>query len=249
MKRTFLALTLAASLPAMVLAKAGPDWLAIPARAEKDAALDASRKPMETLKFLGIKPGDAALDYEAGGGYDTEIMARAVGPKGSVTAWQASQFADDPEGKAKWSAILGRTPNVKTLVQPFEGFEAPANSYSFAMFHLVYHDAYWESAKYNIKRQDPDALVKKLYTAMRPGGIVGVVDHVALPDDPRVSVEKLHRIDPAVVKADFLRAGFKLAGESQHLRNKGDDYSKGVFDPAVRGKTDRFVFKFVKPKK
>jgi predicted methyltransferase len=172
-----------------------------------------------------------------------------VGAKGSVTAWQASQFAGDPEGKAKWAGILGRTPNVKILIQPFEGFEAPANAYSFAMFHLVYHDAYWESAKYGIKKQDPDLLVKKLYTAMKPGGIVGVVDHVGTPGDPRVSVEKFHRIDPAVVKADFLRAGFKLAGESQHLRTKGDDYSKGVFDPAVRGKTDRFVFKFVKPKK
>ncbi len=99
-----------------------------------------------------------------------------------------------------------------------------------------------------MKEQDPAALVRKIYAVVKPGGIVGIVDHVGPAGDTRAIVDKLHRIDPEVVKADFLRGGFKLAGESGHLRVAEDDHTKMVFDPAVRGKTDRFVLKFVKPK-
>ncbi|MBK6491902.1 MAG: class I SAM-dependent methyltransferase [Sphingomonadales bacterium] len=244
------ALLIAALFATPVLAKtAAPDWLAIAQRAESDIKLDEGRKPIETLTFLGIKKGDAALDFEAGGGYYTEIMARAVGPKGTVTAWLASQFAGDAKGKAKWAGILGRTPNAHVLEQPFEEFQAPANSYDFALFHLSYHDAYWSSTEYKVKEQDPDQLVRKIYAAMKPGGIVGIVDHVGPPGDTRAVVDMLHRIDPEVVKADFLRGGFKLVGESRHLRVATDDHTKLVFDPAVRGKTDRFAFRFMKPRK
>ena len=244
------ALMIAALIAAPVLAKtAAPDWLTIPQRAESDIKLDEGRKPIETLRFLGIRKGDAVLDYEAGGGYYTEIMARAVGPKGTVTAWLATQFTGDEKGKAKWAGIVARNPQVRILEQPFEEFQAPANSYSFALMHLSYHDAYWVSTEYKVKEQDPDILVRKLYRAMKPGGIVGVVDHIGPVGDTRATVNDLHRIDPAVVKADFQRAGFKFVGESQHLRVASDDHTKLVFDPTVRGKTDRFVFKFMKPKK
>jgi predicted methyltransferase len=84
---------------------------------------------------------------------------------------------------------------------------------------------------------------------MKPGGIVGVVDHVANPNtDTRATVDKLHRIDPNVVKADFKRAGFVLVGSSNILRNPKDDHSLLVFDPKIRGMTDRAVFKFRKPR-
>jgi predicted methyltransferase len=62
-------------------------------------------------------------------------------------------------------------------------------------------------------------------------------------------VDKLHRIDPAVVKADFLKAGFVLEAESDLLKVAEDDHTKLVFDPAVRGNTDRFAFRFRKPKR
>ena len=95
---------------------------------------------------------------------------------------------------------------------------------------------------------DPNAWLKTLYTAMKPGAVVGVVDHVANPNnDLRATVEKLHRIDPNVIKADFLRAGFVLDGTSDLLRNPADDHSLLVFDPKIRGKTDRSIFKFKKP--
>jgi len=75
-----------------------------------------------------------------------------------------------------------------------------------------------------------------------------VIDHVGAPGDTRSTVDKLHRIDPGVVRADFERAGFRLAGTSNLLANPADDHSKLVFDPSIRGKTDRFMMKFVKPR-
>jgi len=99
-----------------------------------------------------------------------------------------------------------------------------------------------------VPRTDPAAFLAELFKAMKPGGIVGVVDHVALPGETRATADKLHRIDPETVKADFKAAGFVLEGESDLLRMPSDDHAKLVFDPAVRGKTDRFVFRFRKPK-
>ena len=114
--------------------------------------------------------------------------------------------------------------------------------------NLDYHDVYWEDAERKIVRMDPDAWLKVLYAAMKPGAVVGVVDHVASPGgDVRAVVDKLHRIDPEVVKRDFAKAGFKLEASSDILRNAADDHSLLVFDPAIRGKTDRFILKFKKP--
>jgi predicted methyltransferase len=134
------------------------------------------------------------------------------------------------------------------IVTPFEALALDPNSYDFMMINLNYHDVYWESAKYGIPRMDPEAFLKTVYASMKPGGIVGVIDHVANPGDTRENVEKFHRIDPATVKADFEKAGFKLAGTSDILRNPADDHSLLVFNPQIRGKTDRFIYKFVKPK-
>jgi len=116
------------------------------------------------------------------------------------------------------------------------------------LINMDYHDVYWENAKRGIPRMDPDAWLKTIYAAMKPGGTVGIIDHVANPGDTRATVEKLHRIDPETVKADFKRAGFQLVATSDMLRNPADDHSLLVFDPAIRGKTDRFVFKFRKPR-
>ncbi len=84
---------------------------------------------------------------------------------------------------------------------------------------------------------------------LKPGGVLGVIDHAADPGgDTRELVDRLHRIDPATGKADFEAAGFKLVATSDMLARPEDDHGKLIFDPAVRGKTDRFLFKFVKPR-
>lgn len=243
------ALALASPIAAKQPAKADvAAAVAAPGRPADDVKLDEGRKPVEVLTFMGLKPGDQVADIMAGGGYYTEIMARAVGPKGHVTAYNPHQFSDgDAKEAAAWAALKGRQTNASLVLYPFEAFAAPANAFSFVIIHLDYHDLYWESEKFKLPRTDPAAFLKTLYASVKPGGTVAVIDHVALPGDTRATVDKLHRIDPETVKADFLRAGFVLDGESGMLRTAGDDMTKSVFDPAVRGKTDRFVLRFKRP--
>lgn len=243
-------LCLATSLPAsaqVVTTSQVDTALAAPGRPADAVKLDADRKPAQVLHFLGLEKGDVAADIMAGSGYYSEIMSRLVGPKGKVVAFEPTQFYND-KAKADWNALIARDPNVSVVSYPFDQFSAPADTFDFVMLHMVYHDLYWQSDKFGIPRSDPAAFVKAVYTATKAGGIVGVVDHIADPnEDTRATVEAMHRIDPAVVKADFEAAGFVLEASSDILRNPADDHSKGVFDPAIRGHTDRVVYRFRKP--
>jgi predicted methyltransferase len=219
--------------------------VALPSRSADNVKLDASRKPAEILRWAGLRQGMRAIDLFGGNLYWAEIMAPAVGPTGRVTVWEPTQFTDD-KAKAAFARFAAAAKNADLLVSPMEAPELPARAYDFAMINLNYHDVYWESAKFKIPRMDPAAWLKRLNAAMKGGGTVVVIDHVAKAGAPRETVEKFHRIDPAVVRADFRKAGFVLTGTSKLLDNPGDDYAISVFDPKVRGKTDRFVFTFRK---
>ena len=208
---------------------------------------DAARKPVETLAFLGLAPGMDAADLIPGGGYWSEIMAHVVGADGSVTALQPEQFYGGEKAAAAWAAMNERAGGITLVRYPFEAFSYQANSFDFAIMNLNYHDLYWTSEQYNVPLTDPDKYVAALYDAMRPGGVVGIIDHVGKGTDTRALVEKTHRIDPSVVRADFERAGFVFDGSSDILANPDDNHEVGVFNAAVRGKTDRFIYRFRKP--
>ena len=162
--------------------------------------------------------------------------------------WQPTQFLND-ERRKTFAAFAKRQKNVSLISSPFEAPQLGTNAYDFMIMNLDYHDVYWQNPERKITRMEPDAWLKTLYAAMKPGGTVGIIDHVALPNgDTRATVEKLHRIDPEVIKADFARAGFELVGIRNFLRNPADDHSLLVFNPAIRGKTDRVVYRFRKPR-
>ena len=217
-------------------------------RTADNVKLDESRKPAAVLQFLGLRPGMSVLDLFGANAYWAEIMAPAVGPKGHVTVWEPTQFYKD-KAKASFAAFMAKQPNVSIVSSPFEAPDLPKNYADLVMLNLNYHDTYWQSDKYGIPKMDPNAFLKAVYAAMKPGAVIGVIDHVAAPNsDTRATVEKFHRIDPNVVEADFKRAGFVLVGSSDLLRNPADDHSLLVFDPKIRGKTDRFMFKFKKPR-
>lgn len=218
------------------------------ARSPDNVELDASRKPAELLDFFGLKRGDRVLDLFGANGYWAEIVGPAVGPRGRVTVWQPTQFYNE-ERRTAFIGGAGRQRNVQLIVSPFEAPELPAAAYDFALINLDYHDVYWENAERGIPRIEADQWLARLHAAMKPGGVVGVVDHVAVAGSPpRESVDKLHRIDPAVIRADFQRAGFRLEAESPLLRNPADVHSLSVFDKSIRGRTDRVVMKFRKPR-
>jgi len=222
--------------------------VAAPGRSADNVKLDESRKPAAVLSFLGLKPGMQVIDLFGGNKYWSEIIAPVVGPKGHVLVWEPAQFYDTDAQKA-FAEFKAKTPNVSIESTPFEAISLPKNSADFVMLNLNYHDTYWASDKYKIPKMDPAVFLKTVYAAMKPGAVIGVIDHVANPNsDTRATVDKYHRIDPNVVKADFKRAGFVFVGSSDILRNPADDHSLLVFDPKIRGKTDRFIFKFKKPR-
>jgi predicted methyltransferase len=240
MRALFVALLLAAA-PTV----AAPVSLAD--RPAEAVALDAARKPAEVIAAAAIAPGETVLDVMAGSGYYTELLSRAVGPKGRVIALEPPPFLEDPKAIATWDALAKRTGNV-TLMKALPGEAVLPAGIDTAFFHLTYHDLYWESAKYKYPRLDPAAFNARLFKAMKKGGSVIVIDHVGVAGmDARAQADKTHRIDPAVVRADFEKAGFRFAGAETILHTEGDKPDSLVFDPAVRGKTDRFYYRFTKP--
>jgi predicted methyltransferase len=218
------------------------------ARTPDNVKLDESRKPAAVLSFFGLKRGMSVIDLFGGNAYWAEIMAPVVGPKGHVLVWEPTQFYK-PDTQKAFAQFMAKNPNVSIVATPFEAPSLPKNSADFVMLNLNYHDTYWQSEKYGIPRMEPAAFLRTVYKAMKPGAVIGVIDHVANPNtDTRATVERLHRIDPEVLKADFKRAGFVLVGSSDLLRNPADDHNLLVFDPKIRGKTDRVMFKFRKPR-
>ncbi|WP_310467968.1 methyltransferase [Sphingomonas sp.] len=242
-------LALTAALPAAVHAAPADvaTALAAPGRTPDNVKLDANRKPAEILAFMGLEQGMRVIDMFGGNRYWAEIIAPAVGPQGQVIVWNPTQFLNDKR-KADFAEFAGRQGNTALIYTPFEAPALGTNAYDFMIMNLDYHDVYWQSEERKIPRMEPQAWLARLFAAMKPGAILAIIDHAAAPGgDTREVVEKLHRIDPAVVRADFERAGFVLEGESDLLRNPADDHSLLVFDEKIRGKTDRFAFKFRKP--
>ena len=218
-------------------------------RPQKDSEQDERRKSREVLTFLGVQPGMRVIDLFSAGGYNTELLARTVGVKGQVIAYNNPPYAKFAAKGIAERYANGRLGNVRQLTAEVDELELPPNSLDAALCVMSYHDAYWRPADGTWKRTDPELLLSKLYKALKPGAAVVVQDHVAKPGgDTSKVVDELHRIDPAVVKRDFERAGFTFDAESDVLEHPADDHTKQVFDESVRGKTDQFVYRFRKPK-
>jgi predicted methyltransferase len=219
--------------------------VAAPDRTEDDRKLDATRHPAEFLAFVGVGPGMRVADLGAGGGYTTELLARAAGPKGKVWAQNdpslVKKFLDKPI-----SDRLAR-PADKNVVRVDRTFDEPlppdATNLDLVTLYIFYHDTVWLGA-------DRDKMNKAVFDALKPGGAYVVVDASAKPGEGTKDAETLHRIDEDVVKAEVQRAGFRLAASADFLRNASDARDWNSSPRAAgdkRGTEDRFVLKFVKP--
>jgi predicted methyltransferase len=221
--------------------------LAHPGRPESDLQDDARRQPDKILEFFGVAAGDAVLDMFSGGGYYTEMLSHVVGPDGHVTSHTNSVVLNFSGDEFNARLADNRLTNVEVLMAENNEMELEAGRYDAAIMTLNFHDLYWVSEEYGWEKIDVEAFLAELYASLKPGGTLGVVDHAAAAGAPRDVGGTLHRIDRGAVLEDLESAGFVLDGESDLLRSSEDDYSKNVFDPAVRGKTDRFALRFRKP--
>lgn len=219
-----------------------------PARSASDKERDADREPAAVLEFLQISPGMTVLDMFSGGGYYTELLSRVVGDDGAVVAHSNlayQSFAGD-ETRDRYSD--NRLPNVSVLMAENNELELDAAAFDAILMVLSYHDIYYVDAANGWQRIDGPALLAELYRGTRPGGVLGIIDHAAAEGSPPETGGTTHRIDPAIVIREVEAAGFRLEAQSDVLRNEDDDYERSVFDADLRGKTDRFIMRFRKPR-
>ena len=231
----------AADIPANIAAA-----VASPERSAKDRERDARDKPAELLAFAGVKPGMKVADVFGGGGYWSEIFSHAVGPSGSVTLVNNEGYANFAKDDIKARFAGGRLKEVKQLVGPTNNLGLGKEQYDLIEIFMSYHDLYWVDEKEGWPKIDADNFLKQLHTALKPGGKLLIVDHAAKAGTGSSAAQDLHRIDEEFAKKDFTSHGFKLEKTWDGLRNSADDHTKQVFDPAVRGKTDRFTQLYVK---
>lgn len=218
--------------------------LADTARPEAQRARDAARRPAELLAFAGIKKGQTVADYIMGGGYLTHILAGAVGPKGKVYAYQPIEFVTF---RAKYGTeqdeVAAARANVKPLRTLITDFALPEPA-DVIITVQNFHDLYLKP----MPAGTPEKGIAALYKALKPGGTLVVVDHVAADGTGSSAADTLHRIDPAFTRSTLAKAGFRYDGELKAWRDPNDPHSANVFDPAIRGKTDQFAYRFRKPK-
>jgi len=223
------------------------DAVANDARPEADRVRDAGRKPAEILEFVGIKPGMSVLDMFSGGGYYTEILSYAVGENGHVIAHSNEAYLQFVGDEFEKRYLGGRLTNVQVLMAENNELELESESLDAIMLVLSFHDLFYAAPDNGWPAIDVPVFLAELHDGLRAGGIFGILDHHAADGAPSETGGTTHRIDPAIVVAAMTAAGFELDGQSELLRNPEDDYEKIVFDPELRGKTDRFVMRFRKP--
>ena len=215
-------------------------------RPADDIARDAARKPVAMVTFAKIKPGKTVVDMLPGGGYFTRVFSKAVGAKGHVIALVPDQFAKSYPKAAEAITALGAEPAYKNVEVAIRSLidVAPAGTADVVWTAQNYHDLH--SAK--LPPQTIAAVNAAVFAALKPGGYYVILDHSAAAGSGLRDVDTLHRIDAEALKAEVIAAGFVFDGESKVLANRADDRSSNVFDPAIRGKTDQFVYRFMKPK-
>jgi predicted methyltransferase len=214
-----------------------------PARPAADRKLDPLRKPEQLMAFFGIKPGMKVADLWAGGGYTTELLARTVGPSGKVYS-QNMEFP--PRFKKAGEAWQARAqePGMANVAEIIKPFDAPdllpvrPGSLDAVIINMNYHDMVGRGF-------NRDNINHAVFTALKPGGIYGLVDNSAKPGTGASDANTLHRIDENFEVSEIEKAGFRLTATSDVLRNPNDPRTQPFWK--INHTQDRFVLKFVKP--
>lgn len=221
--------------------------LASPSRSADDRQRDARDKPAEVLALAKFKRGDTVADLLAGGGYYSEILSGIVGPTGKVLLVNNTGY--EAFGKKALAGRLAnnRLANVTHVVGPSDALGMGENVLDGAVIVMSYHDLYWVDEKEGWPKVDAGQFLDQIVRALKPGGVLLVVDHSAKSGTGSADAQTLHRIDEQFAIADFRKHGLQWEAAIPVLRNADDDRSKNVFDPAIRGRTDRFVHLYRKP--
>jgi predicted methyltransferase len=217
--------------------------VADPSRTAEDRARDERDHAVDVLTFFGFEPGMIVADIFAAGGYYSELIGRVVGPTGKVYLYNNAGFAKFAEKPLAARVASGRLQNVSVIQKEVGQIGIPAGSVDVVLMSMSYHDLYFKDEGWSV---DPAALFTEVHAMLKPGGELAIIDHAAKPGTGSSAAQELHRIDEAFARKDIESRGFKYVGSLDVLHNSTDDHTKVVFDPSVRGHTDRFIDKFVR---
>src|SRR5262247_4351729 len=213
---------------AAAVAQSAPDYAAIVAasdRSDADREIDKRRDPAKLLAFAGARAGMKVLDMGAGGGYSTELMARAVGAGGVVYAQNAADLG--ARAKERFDARM-KTPamtKVVALARPFDDpVPADARDLDLITFFFFYHDTTYMEV-------DRAEMNRKLYAALKPGGMLVIADHSARTGDGATVGKTLHRIEESVLRREVAAAGFRLVAEGDFWRHPEDTRDFSIQPP------------------
>ena len=220
-----------------------PDYAAIvaaPDRSDADRQTDQRRQPAKMLAFAGVRPGMKVFDMEAGAGYNSELLARSVGPNGKVYAQDSAAVMERIKDKFD---IRAQKPEMKNVVHVVRNFDDPippdVSNLDLITFFFAYHDITYMEV-------DRAAMNKKMFDGLKPGGFLVIADHSAKQGDGVNVAKTLHRIEESTLRQEIEAAGFKLVAEADFLRHPEDPRDQKVFQPTVPN--DEFVLKYQKPK-
>lgn len=242
---------LAAALSALLVAAASPvlaqtapsaayqSAVADILRPADEVARDSLRHPAEMLAFAQVRPGQKIADIRPGAGYFTRLFARVVGEGGHIYAFVPNKTAERENPRA--DALVAAYPNVSRVNGDLDAmtFDQPLD---LVFMSQEYHDFHIPRFGVDVTKMNAD-----IFKALKPGGLFVVIDHQAAPGSGNTAVETLHRIEGAQLRREVEAAGFVFDGETAAVANPADDHSLNVFDEAIRGKTDQFVYRFRKP--
>jgi predicted methyltransferase len=219
-----------------------PDYEAIVASADRsdaDRLTDQRRQPGKMLAFTGVKEGMKVLDMGAGGGYSTELLARAVGPGGGVYAQESAAVMERVKDRFD---VRAQKPAMKNVVHVTRNYDDPippeVGGLDLITFFFAYHDVTYMPV-------DRAEMNKKMFAALKPGGFLVIADHSARPGDGITVANTFHRVEESTLRREIEAAGFKLVTEADFLRHPEDPRDAAVFRPQVP--VDEFVLKYQKP--
>jgi predicted methyltransferase len=214
-----------------------------PGRTPDDLQRDERDHPAEVLRLAGIKPGMNVADFMAADGYYSELLSYIVGPRGHVLLINNASF--DKWSRNAWQDRIAhnRLPNVEHRTVDLNNLDLPNGSLDAVLLIKVYHDLYWvdTEGKDGWPKFDTATVLETIVHALKPNGILLIVDHSAKPGTGSSAASSLHRIDEAFALKDWESRGLKLVTRSNILRKPEDARDLISYKEPILGKTDRFV--------
>ena len=205
-------------------------------------------KLAELIRFSRVDAGATVIDVYPGDGNWTRLFSDVVGPEGRVYSFvpaEVAHFKNDPVGLMRTLSKEPDRENVEVVSTDLVAMPQATRPADVLWLHLFYHDLH--TALMQAKGATAAEFNRAVYERLKSGGFYVIVDHATAAGAGTSNAQSLHRIDPASVREEVEAVGFILDAESTVLANKDDPHSSKVFDPAIKGETDRFAYRFVKP--